>query len=150
MRSVDVSEVMERLVEVAVPVAITFATLTFPEKSALPCTLRAAEGEVVPSPKKPAALMTEAREPEVLYISMMFALCPEAGSRARVVVAVDPERTASFAYGDEVAPIATRYVVVDRVMTPPFTVSPEDVHPPPEDAPPTEIVPHETLPEGSV
>jgi len=45
-------------------------------------------------------------------MSMRLAVCEEAGMSARVVVALEPEMTESFAYGVVVAPIATRSVVV--------------------------------------
>ena len=47
---------------------------------------------------------------------MMLAFCPLAGTNANVVVETAPEITASFAYGEVVAPIPTRKVVVDCVI----------------------------------
>ena len=41
-------------------------------------------------------------------MSRMFAVCPDAGRSASVVVAVAPETTVNCAYGVEVAPTATR------------------------------------------
>jgi len=68
----------------------------------------------------------------VLYISRIFAVCPEAGRSARVVVAAEPERIESLAYGVDEAPIATRSVVVESDTLPILFV----VHPPPVDAVP--------------
>jgi len=60
VRSVKVSEfkpkevvvalVKEPLSAVSVPVAVTFAAERLPERSALPCTEKSADGEVVPIP----------------------------------------------------------------------------------------------------
>ena len=47
---------------------------TEPEKSPLPETESAADGEVVPKPRYPAALITLVRFPDELYISKMLAV----------------------------------------------------------------------------
>jgi hypothetical protein len=76
----------------------------------------------------------------------MFAVCPDAGRSARVVVAALPEMTESFAYEVVVAPIPTRSEVVASVTAPTLFV----VQPPPVDAPPTETVPQTMFPFESV
>ena len=72
----------------------------------------------------------------------MFAVCPEAGTSARVVVAALPERIASFAYDVDDAPIVTKSVVVACVTLPILFV----VHPPAVEFPVTEIGPQKTSP----
>ena len=76
----------------------------------------------------------------------MFAVCPDAGTKASVVVAALPESIENFAYGVEVAPTDTRSVDVASVTSPALLV----VQPPPLDAPPLASVPHVTVPEASV
>ena len=76
----------------------------------------------------------------------MLAVCPAAATSAKVVVAVLPEMTLSFAYEVVVAPIPTRSLVVARVTAPTLLV----VHPPPVDAPPTDTVPQVIFPCASV
>src|SRR5580658_3901922 len=82
-------------------------------------------------------------------MSKMFAVWPEAGTSARVVVAAEPEITETFAYGDVVAPTATRYVEVDSEMVP-FVEPPDAVQQPPVVAPEALIEPQEMLPDPSV
>ncbi len=79
-------------------------------------------------------------------MSMMFAVCADAGKRASVVDAVLLETTESLAYGVVVAPMPTVSVVVASVTFPILFV----VQPPPVDAPEIDIEPHDTLPELSV
>ena len=69
-----------------------------------------------------------------------------AGTSASVVVAVEPEITANFAYNVVDAPIATRSVVVESVTRPTLLV----FHPPADELPEIEIDPQDTLPEASV
>ena len=45
-----------------------------PERNASPPTASIAEGDVVPIPSAPDAVRTDASVPEVLYISMIFAV----------------------------------------------------------------------------
>src|ERR1700722_1953568 len=79
-------------------------------------------------------------------MSRMFAFCPATGTSARVVVATLLETIESFAYGVEVAPIATLSVEVESATEPTLFV----VQPPPLEAPPVAIVPQPILPEASV
>ncbi|KKT59047.1 MAG: hypothetical protein UX43_C0014G0015 [Candidatus Giovannonibacteria bacterium GW2011_GWB1_46_20] len=58
------------------------------------------------------------RAPEVLYMSIMLASCPDFGAIARVVVAMSSELMESFAYGVEDA-IPTRFVEVETLINPP-------------------------------
>src|SRR3989344_157874 len=77
---------------------------------------------------------------------MIFATWPPLGKSARVVVAVEPERIESLAYGVVVAPRPTRSVVVERVTSPTLFV----VHPPAAEMPLVFIVPQATSPEEFV
>ena len=79
-------------------------------------------------------------------MSIMFAVCPDTGTNASVVVATAPESTANFAYSVVVAPTATRSVVVDRVILPILLV----VHPPADETPCCDTVPHAMSPEPLV
>ena len=58
-----------------VPVAVRFATERFPEKSPLPWTERACEGEVVPMPTLPALLL-KMFEPEIVHGVLMVSAVP--------------------------------------------------------------------------
>src|SRR3990167_4373950 len=75
-------------------------------------------------------------------MSRMLAVAPDAGRSASVVVAELLEITTNLAYGVEVAPTATRSVVVESVMLPILLV----VQPPPDEAPETFIEPQEISP----
>ena len=66
--------------------------------------------------------------------------------KASVVVAALPDSIDSFAYGDDVAPIPTRSVVVDTVTL----LGSEKVHPPADELPPDATTPHDTMPLESV
>ena len=129
-----------------VPVAVRLLPVMFPFAKISPATESFANGDVVPMPRLPAEVNTELNVPAVLYISKIFAVCPEAGKSASVVVAALPESIASFAYGVVVAPMPTESVVVASVISPILLV----VQPPPVEAPETEILPHEIAPEPSV
>ena len=85
---------------------------TPPVKYPLPATDNATEGDVVAIPNLCDAVNTDPSAPEASYISIIFAVPPDAGRSARVVVAALPERTVSFAYGVVVAfAVAPKLVV---------------------------------------
>src|SRR5581483_9777071 len=72
-------------------------------------------------------------------MSRMFAVWPEAGTSARVVVPAAPESTESLAYGVDEAPIATMKLVVASVIEP-FCEKLLVVQPPAEEAPPPAVM----------
>ena len=91
----------------SVPVAKRLARFMSPENKPFPCTDNLCEGELVPNPNRPVEVKTFESTPVLSYISIMFAVWPTLATRASVVVALAPERIESFAYGVELAPIAT-------------------------------------------
>ena|SRR3989344_4764148 len=92
-----------------------------PENNPLPFTDNLCEGEVVPKPKLFETFITDDKFPAVSKISKIFAICPETGCKARVVVAIPAPLTLptdNFAYG-VVVPIPTRFVVDASLIYPP-------------------------------
>lgn len=78
-------------------VAVRLPATSVPETRALPWTLKLVAGEVVDIPKKFAAVKTEVSAPEVLYMSIIFAVWLVTGAKASVVVAAETELTESLA-----------------------------------------------------